>query len=106
MSQNEVDEKYKKHELRDHIYQLPDTYIGSVESGPIDTYIYDDQSKGMIKKTLTYVPGLFKIYDEIVVNALDHAMRLKDEMKKGKKMLKMSNKYVFQSINQVDISKS
>ena len=84
MAQKEVDEKYKKHELRDHIYQLPDTYIGSVESGPIDTYVYDDSTKHMTKKTLTYVPGLFKIYDEIVVNALDHAMRLKDELKKGK----------------------
>ena len=30
----------------------------------------------------------FKIYDEIVVNALDHFMRLRDEMKKGKKDVK------------------
>jgi DNA gyrase/topoisomerase IV subunit B len=88
MAQKEVDEKYKKHELRDHIYQLPDTYIGSVESAPIDSYVYDDTTNRMVKKTLTYVPGLFKIFDEIVVNALDHAMRLKDEVKKGKKDVK------------------
>lgn len=88
MAQKEVDEKYKKHELRDHIYQLPDTYIGSVESAPIDSYIYNETEGRMVKQTLTYVPGLFKIYDEIVVNALDHAMRLKDEIKKGKKDVK------------------
>ena len=88
MAQKEVDEKYKKHELRDHIYQLPDTYIGSVDSAPIETYIYNDTDGRMVKQTLTYVPGLFKIYDEIVVNALDHAMRLKDEIKKGKKDVK------------------
>ena len=88
MAQKEVDEKYKKHELRDHIYQLPDTYIGSVESAPIDSYIYTETEGRMIKQSLTYVPGLFKIYDEIVVNALDHAMRLKDEVKKGKKDVK------------------
>ena len=88
MAQKEVDEKYKKHELRDHIYQLPDTYIGSVESAPFDSYVYDDTTNRMVKKTLTYVPGLFKIFDEIVVNALDHAMRLKDEVKKGKKDVK------------------
>jgi DNA topoisomerase-2 len=85
MAQKEVDQKYKKHELRDHIYQLPDTYIGSVESSQLDTYIYNESSSHMMKKQITYVPGLFKIYDEIVVNALDHAMRLKDESKKGKK---------------------
>jgi DNA topoisomerase-2 len=42
----------------------------------------------MEKRNITYVPGLFKIYDEIVVNALDHGMRLKDEVKKGKKDVK------------------
>ena len=88
MAQKEVDQKYKKHELRDHIYQLPDTYIGSVESTPIESYIYDEQSNNMVKTNITYVPGLFKIYDEIVVNALDHFMRLRDEMKKGKKDVK------------------
>jgi DNA topoisomerase-2 len=30
----------------------------------------------MVKKTLTYVPGLLKIFDEIVVNAIDQTMRL------------------------------
>ena len=30
-AQKGIEEKYKKHELRDHIYTLPDTYIGSVE---------------------------------------------------------------------------
>jgi DNA gyrase/topoisomerase IV subunit B len=88
MAQKEVDQKYKKHELRDHIYQLPDTYIGSVESTPIESYIYNEQSNNMVKTNITYVPGLFKIYDEIVVNALDHFMRLRDEMKKGKKDVK------------------
>jgi len=98
MAQKEVDEKYKKHELRDHIYQLPDTYIGSVEPTPIDSYVFDDAAGRMVKKTLTYVPGLFKIYDEIVVNALDHAMRLKDELKKGKKDVK-AVKQIHISIN-------
>lgn len=85
MAQKEVDQKYKKHELRDHIYQLPDTYIGSVETSQLESFIYDDATARMVKKQISYVPGLFKIYDEIVVNALDHAMRLKEEVKKGKK---------------------
>jgi len=84
MPPKEVADKYKKHELRDHIYNLPDTYIGSIEPTPIETWIYDDDSKRMIKKTLTIVPGLYKIFDEVLVNAIDQAMRLKAEIANGK----------------------
>jgi DNA topoisomerase II len=78
-----MDKKYKKHQLRDHIYELPDTYIGSVDNTSLDTYIYDDETNRMVKKNITYVPGFYKIYDEIVVNALDQVTRLKEEAKKG-----------------------
>ena len=71
-----VDNKYKKHELREHIYVLPSMYIGAVENTVTETYIYDDASQRMIKKELTYVPGLYKIFDEIIVNAIDQTTRL------------------------------
>ena len=32
----------------------------------------DVDSKEMIFKNISYVPGLFKIFDEILVNAADH----------------------------------
>ena len=79
-----VEEKYKKHELRDHIYELPDTYIGSVESVQLDTFVYDEGESRMVKKSITFVPGLYKIYDEIVVNALDQCVRLKAEIASGR----------------------
>ena len=78
-----IEEKYKKHELRDHIYELPDTYIGSVESVALDTFVYDENQSAMVKKTITFVPGLYKIFDEIMVNALDHCVRLKTEIAAG-----------------------
>lgn len=81
-------QKYKKHELRDHIYEIPDTYIGSVSLTQIKTYIYDEETKKMVEKDLEYVPGLFKIYDEVLVNALDQSMRLKAEIAKGSKDVK------------------
>ena len=76
-------DKYKKHELRDHIYEIPDTYIGSVSLTQLKTYILDDTTKRMVEKELEYVPGLYKIYDEVLVNALDQSMRLKTEAAKG-----------------------
>lgn len=79
-----VQEKYKKHELRDHIYQLPDTYIGSIEQTQIECYLYDEETNRMNKRKITIVPGLYKIFDEILVNALDQIERLKSEIKENK----------------------
>ena len=44
MSKN-VEDKYKKYELLEHIQSLPDTYIGSTEITKIRTYIYNDETK-------------------------------------------------------------
>ena len=38
--QIEVDNKYKKHELRTHIYNRPDMYIGTIQPNTIDTYMH------------------------------------------------------------------
>jgi DNA topoisomerase-2 len=72
-----IEERYRKHELRDHVYHLPDTYVGSAEKTPIETYVFDDATQRMVKRELTYVPALLKIFDEVVVNAIDQCMRLK-----------------------------
>jgi DNA topoisomerase-2 len=74
-----MEKKYKKHQLRDHIYEIPGTYIGSIENTTLDTYVYSDETKKFSIQNITYVPGLYKIYDEIVVNALDQITRLKQE---------------------------
>lgn len=79
-----VEEKYKKYELLEHILALPDTYIGSIEPQKITSYIYDESIQKMKQDELTYIPGLLKIFDEVIVNAIDHAMRLKSEESKGK----------------------
>ena len=83
-----VEDKYKKYELLEHILALPDTYIGSIEPQKITSYIYDDSSKKMVSDELTYIPGLLKIFDEVIVNAIDHSMRLKSEEDKGKEDIK------------------
>ena len=49
-----VDSKYKKHELRSHIYNRPAMYIGTIEPNTIDTYIVDNSNK-IIKKQITYI---------------------------------------------------
>ena len=81
--QEQVDNKYKKHELRTHIYNRPDMYIGTIQPHTLDTYIVDNNNK-IIKKQITYIPGLFKIFDEALVNAIDHSVRTRNELAEGK----------------------
>ena len=88
MSIKNIEEKYKKYELLEHIQSLPDTYIGSTELTKIKTYIYCDDTKKMVEKDITYIPGLLKIFDEVIVNAIDHSMRLKVETKTDVKNVK------------------
>lgn len=71
-----IETKYKKHSHREHIYELPDTYIGSIEKSNELTWIFNNNDTKMYKKNIDVVPGLFKIFDEILVNAYDQYVRL------------------------------
>lgn len=75
----EIHQKYVKLDQREHVLTCPGMYIGSIDVDQYDTWIFDSETKRMMKKTVSYVPGLFKIVDEILVNAVDHAVRLKSK---------------------------
>jgi DNA topoisomerase II len=70
-----VEKIYQKKSQLEHILLRPDTYIGSVEKVNQEMWIWDFESEKMIKKEITFVPGLFKIFDEILVNAADNKVR-------------------------------
>ena len=38
-------EEYQMHEHGEHIYELPDTYIGSIEETEEELWVLDDQNK-------------------------------------------------------------
>ena len=56
----------------EHILKRPDSYIGSVETITQAMWTYDADTKRMIHRDVRYVPGFFKIVDEILVNAADN----------------------------------
>lgn len=66
---------YQKKEHLQHIYDLPDTYTGSIDLTEQEMYVLDAEKKEFVRESVAYVPGLFKIFDEILVNALDHKQR-------------------------------
>ena len=56
----------------EHILKRPDSYIGSVETITQPMWTYDSESKRMVHREVKYVPGFFKIVDEILVNGADN----------------------------------
>ena len=70
-----VEEIYQKKTQLEHILLRPDTYIGSVEAECSDLWVYDRDTDSMAFRTVKVVPGLYKIVDEILVNAADNKVR-------------------------------
>lgn len=66
---------YKKKDLHKHILDRPDTYIGSIKQTVEEKFVFDDSSQKIIKKEVEYSPAFIKIFDEILVNAIDHTVR-------------------------------
>ena len=68
--------KYQKKTDREHILDNPDTYIGSVELIESNEYIISDDDSSIYKKQILYNPGLYKLFDEGIVNCSDHVCRM------------------------------
>ena len=84
-----VERIYQKKSQLEHILLRPDTYIGSVQKVTEPMWVWDEakpdtagledspvkpSSTGgqIVKRETTYVPGFYKIFDEILVNACDN----------------------------------
>ena len=67
--------KYQKYTQHQHILELPDTYIGSTKTNEETRWVYDAGSNKMVWRKLHFNPGLYKIFDEIIVNARDEYVR-------------------------------
>jgi DNA gyrase/topoisomerase IV subunit B len=76
-----VEETFVKKTQLEHIIDIPDTYIGSVEKTDVDTWIYNEEDEKIIYKNIKYIPGLYKIFDEVLVNAIDQHVRTENDEK-------------------------
>ncbi|KAI1497308.1 DNA topoisomerase [Biscogniauxia marginata] len=69
-------ETYQKLTQLEHIIKRPDTYIGSVERTEQQMWVFNKETTQMeLRPKVGYVPGLYKIFDEILVNAADNKQR-------------------------------
>jgi len=70
-----IEQIYQKKSQLEHILLRPDTYIGSIEVNHDKLWVWDDKKQKMVCRDVKFVPGLFKIFDEILVNAADNLQR-------------------------------
>jgi DNA topoisomerase-2 len=77
MSKNiNIAKKYQKLSPVEHVLKRPGMYIGGIETIEDSLWILD-QSKDpnkIVEKIVSYSPGLYKIFDEIIVNAYDQSI--------------------------------
>lgn len=65
--------KWEKLSHLEHVLKRPDSYVGSTKPDTEPSWVLDNGK--FVQKNLTYPPALLKIFDEILVNALDqHAL--------------------------------
>lgn len=75
--QGAIEKMYQKKSQLEHILLRPDTYIGSVERITDQMWVCEQKpaeegqepTYRMVQREISYVPGLYKIFDEILVNA-------------------------------------
>lgn len=85
MNGKRVKEVYEKKNLREHILFRTDTYVGSIAPEKRRMWVWDAAddplaSRGappgkLVFREIELVPGLYKIFDEILVNAADNKQR-------------------------------
>jgi DNA gyrase/topoisomerase IV subunit B len=72
----ELSNKYQQKTDKGHILDNPDTYIGSIEQVDEILWILSEDETKIIQKNIKYIPGLFKLFDEGIVNCRDHVIRM------------------------------
>lgn len=70
-----IEETYQKKTQLEHILLRPDSYVGSIEQQQDTLWVWDQARGKMVNREIKFVPGLYKIFDEILVNACDNLQR-------------------------------
>ena len=67
-----IEKIYQKKSQVEHILLRPDSYVGSIEMQKDKLWVFNSEENKLEYREVNYVPGLFKIFDEILVNAADN----------------------------------
>jgi len=76
-------EQYTQFTDKEHVLELPGMYIGSTDGVTEPRWVYNNTTHVMEWRPAQNVPGLLKIADEVLVNAADQVVRMRDRIAKG-----------------------
>ena len=71
----QVEQTYQVLDEIEHVRKRTGMYAGSTELQTSSEWVYDPATKKMVKKTISYIPALVKIFSEILDNAIDEGRR-------------------------------
>ena len=86
MNESILATKYQQKTDKQHILDNPDTYIGAVDIIESDLYVLSSPEQGQPRieeRNIQYIPALFKLFDEGIVNCRDHAIRMEKAVEDG-----------------------
>ena len=75
--------KYQQKTDKQHILDNPDTYIGAVEKIDSMQWVLNDDNSKIVEQNIELIPGLFKLFDEGIVNCRDHVVRMAQAIANG-----------------------
>ena len=75
---------YQQKTDKQHVLDNPDTYTGPMEMTEYQTYIYNSTDNRIVPKNLVIIPGLYKLFDEGIVNCRDHVQRMQTAIQSKK----------------------
>jgi DNA topoisomerase-2 len=70
-----IEETYVKLSPIEHVLKKPGMYVGDLDYRNEKQFIYNKDQGKIEQKTIDWSPGLYKIVDELVVNAYDQSIR-------------------------------
>lgn len=83
MSAANLSKKYQQKTDKQHILDNPDTYVGSIENVDSSMWILNPETSKISEQKIQYIPALYKLFDEGIVNCRDHVIRMAQALTNG-----------------------
>lgn len=105
----ELAQKYQRKTDKQHVLDNPGMYIGSTELTDATLWVFNSEEQASdapkIKpKKITYIPALYKLFDEIIVNARDHVVRMIQLNHPDKKLVSAIEVYISETDGKITVT--
>lgn len=75
MEEKDTERVYKQLSQKDHVKLRSSMYIGSTQKQTMEMYVLNEDKTKFILENISFTPGMLKIFDEILSNAIDNFIK-------------------------------